>query len=160
MSSIPKSKIVRQPDLTCGSILNDVINWWYQEHENIKKKHKELLGTTNAIGVLVTPALDIRHVYANYIIRVHPNVRLSNSIARRLWLAQTTWTDYETLVKMAPVEQVSLIQLQGSDLFFARIAQGARVDGATLPSGFKVPRGKWIVDGDCIRRIDGEENPE
>jgi hypothetical protein len=59
-----------------------------------------------------------------------------------------------------PVEQVSLIQLQGSDLFFARIAQGARVDGATLPSGLKVPRGKWIVDGDCIRRIDGEENPE
>ena len=59
-----------------------------------------------------------------------------------------------------PVEQVSSIQLHGNDLFFARIAQGARVDAATLPSGFKVPDGKWIVDGDCIRRIDGEENPE
>ena len=96
-----KSKIVRQPDLTCGSILNDVINWWYQEHENIKKKHTELLGTTNAVGIVQTPVLDIRHVYANYVIRVHPNVRLSNRIARRLWLAQTTWTDYQTLVDMA-----------------------------------------------------------
>jgi len=59
-----------------------------------------------------------------------------------------------------PVEQVSSIQLHGNDLFFARIAQGARVDGATLPSGFKVPGGKWIVDRNSLRRIDGEENPE
>lgn len=47
-----------------------------------------------------------------------------------------------------PAEQVSSIQLHGNDLSFARIAQGARVDAATLPSGFKVPDGKWIVDGD------------
>lgn len=60
-----------------------------------------------------------------------------------------------------PAEQVSSIQLHGNDLSFARIAQGARVDAATLPSGFKVPDGKWIVDGDCIRCIiGGEEKPE
>lgn len=96
-----KSKVVRQPDMTCGSILNDVINWWYQEHKFIRKKHIELLGVKNALGCVEVPTLTIAHVYANYIIVVHPNVRLSNRIARRLWLAQTTWSDYETLVAMA-----------------------------------------------------------
>lgn len=43
-----------------------------------------------------------------------------------------------------------VILLEGQDLDFARIAQGAKVGGATLPSGFKVPDGVWIVQGDKI----------
>ncbi len=43
-----------------------------------------------------------------------------------------------------------VIILKGPDLLFARIAQGAKVGGATLPSGFKVPDGVWIVQGDKI----------
>ena len=50
-----------------------------------------------------------------------------------------------------------LIILQGQDLTFAKIAQGARVDGATLPSGLKVPvtpGKKWIICEGFIRCID------
>ena len=39
------------------------------------------------------------------------------------------------------------------DIAFARMAQGARVDGAALPSGFKVPVTpgcKWIIQGVTI----------
>ena len=43
-----------------------------------------------------------------------------------------------------------VILLEGQDLLFAQIAQGAKVGGATLPSGFKVPEGDWIVQGDKI----------
>ena len=43
-----------------------------------------------------------------------------------------------------------VIILEGQDLVFAKIAQGAKVGGATLPSGFKVPDGVWIVKGDQI----------
>ena len=45
-----------------------------------------------------------------------------------------------------------VIILEGQDLLFAQIAQGAKVGGATLPSGFKVPEGDWIVEGDVIVR--------
>ena len=53
------------------------------------------------------------------------------------------------------------IELKDQDLAFAQIAQGARVDGATLPSGLKVPVTpgmKWIIYGENIRCI--EETPE
>ena len=49
-----------------------------------------------------------------------------------------------------------LIILQGQDLAFAQIAQGARVDGATLPSGLKVPVTpgfKWIISGQVLSLI-------
>lgn len=54
-----------------------------------------------------------------------------------------------------------MIILQGRDLVFAQIAQGARVDGATLPSGLKVPVTpgmKWIIDGETIRSIEETNN--
>ena len=43
------------------------------------------------------------------------------------------------------------------DLAFAQIAQGSRVDGATLPSGLKVPVTpgmKWMIEGQSIRCIE------
>lgn len=55
-----------------------------------------------------------------------------------------------------------LIILKDQDLAFAQIAQGARVDGATLPSGLKVPvtpGKKWIVYEKCIRCIDDTNDP-
>lgn len=47
-----------------------------------------------------------------------------------------------------------VILLEGQDLLFAKIAQGANVGGATLPSGFKVPDGDWIIRGNkCVKSI-------
>ena len=53
------------------------------------------------------------------------------------------------------------IELKDQDLAFAQIAQGARVDGATLPSGLKVPAipgMKWIISGEIIRCIEEVNN--
>lgn len=50
-----------------------------------------------------------------------------------------------------------LIILKDNDLAFAQIAQGARVDGTTLPSGLKVPVTpgfKWIISGQVVRCIE------
>lgn len=48
----------------------------------------------------------------------------------------------------------TVIILEGQNLLFAKIAQGSRVTGATLPSGFKVPKdGVWIVKGDKLVRV-------
>ena len=47
------------------------------------------------------------------------------------------------------------------DIVFAQIAQGARVDGATLPSGLKLPvtpGKKWIIEGQSIRCIEEANN--
>ena len=62
-----------------------------------------------------------------------------------------------------PDELTDLVgwELDDIDLAFAQIAQGARVDGATLPSGLKVPvtPGKrWIIDGQSIRCIEEANN--
>ena len=49
------------------------------------------------------------------------------------------------------------------DILFAAIAQGARVDGAILPSGLKVPvsPGKlWIIRGNYIHCEDLPATPE
>lgn len=49
-----------------------------------------------------------------------------------------------------------ILILKGQDILFAGIAQGARVDGATLPSGMKVPVTpgyKWIIQGKVVRCI-------
>jgi hypothetical protein len=48
---------------------------------------------------------------------------------------------------------VEIIPLKGPDISFSNIAQGARVDGAILPSGFQVPvtpGRKWIITGQSI----------
>ena len=53
------------------------------------------------------------------------------------------------------------IELKDQDRAFAQIAQGARVDGATLPSGLKVPVTpgmKWIISGEIIRCIEEANN--
>lgn len=52
---------------------------------------------------------------------------------------------------------IEIVLLKGPDIFFSNISQGARVDGATLPSGLKVPKTpgmKWIIEGQKIRCIE------
>ena len=52
---------------------------------------------------------------------------------------------------------VRMILTDPRDVEFTSCAQGARVDGVTLPSGLKVPvtRGKkWIIEDECIRCVD------
>lgn len=95
-----KSTVYRPVDMTCGSVLGDVVNWWYQNSQCIIDKHRELMGKPNALGVIECEPVDIRHVYAHYVITNHPNIRTESRIARRLWLAQTRWSDYRTLVEM------------------------------------------------------------
>ena len=48
-----------------------------------------------------------------------------------------------------------IVLVDPRDIQFAKIAQGARVDGAVLPSGLRVPvtSGQWFVDGVCVRCI-------
>ena len=55
-----------------------------------------------------------------------------------------------------------LIILKDQDLVFSEIAQGARVDGATLPSGLKVPVTpgfKWVISGQVVRCIEDTDVP-
>ena len=52
-------------------------------------------------------------------------------------------------------------ELDDIDLAFAQIAQGARVDGAALPSGLKVPvtpGKKWIIEHKYLRCIEEANN--
>ena len=109
-----KSTVYRPPDMTCGSIVSDVVNWWYQNHAMIKLKHMELVGKKNPLGVMEAPPVDIRYVYANYIISLHPNVRLDCKKARRLWLAQVMWSDYENLVGMISDKETLEVESSGS----------------------------------------------
>lgn len=49
----------------------------------------------------------------------------------------------------------SIVRLQGADVLFAGIAQGAVVTGATLPSGLRVPpthekNEQWMVFGKSL----------
>lgn len=55
-----------------------------------------------------------------------------------------------------------LIILKDQDLAFSEIAQGARVDGTTLPSGLKVPVTpgfKWVISGQVVRCIEDTDVP-
>ena len=62
------------------------------------------------------------------------------------------------------MDTIEIIVLQGVDIDFSKIAQGARVDGATLPSGLKVPitdGRQWVVTGSslwCINDVNEHGN--
>ena len=58
---------------------------------------------------------------------------------------------------------LELIVLEGKDKLLAEIAQGARVCGATLPSGLKVPTTegkKWVIRGNFIICVSIEYKPD
>ena len=46
-------------------------------------------------------------------------------------------------------KQVIILKHQ-TDKSFSFMAQHAKIGGATLPSGFKVPDGDWTIIGNCL----------
>ncbi len=50
------------------------------------------------------------------------------------------------------------IKLTGRAADFAKIAQGALVNGETIfPGGFSAPEGEYIIEGDELVPVDAEE---
>ena len=46
-----------------------------------------------------------------------------------------------------------------NDIAFSNLAQGAKITGATLPSGYKVPnRGTWVIKDTYLINIDEVSN--
>ena len=69
-------------------------------------------------------------------------------------------SEFEDYVKEKIEKQEAIILIHDSDVAFGKIAQLAKVGGATLPSGLKVPEGDWkIVNQYLVKDYDdGESN--
>ena len=69
-------------------------------------------------------------------------------------------TEFDSYVKKKIEKQEAIVLVDASDVAFSKIAQHAKIGGATLPSGLKVPEGNWkIVNKYLIRDYDdGEPN--
>ena len=64
-------------------------------------------------------------------------------------------SEFEDYVKEKIEKQEAIILIDDSDVAFGKIAQLAKVGGATLPSGLKVPEGDWkIVNRFLIKDYD------
>ena len=67
-------------------------------------------------------------------------------------------SEFEDYVKQKIEKQEAIILIHDSDVAFGKIAQLAKVGGATLPSGLKVPEGDWkIVNRYLIKDYDDGE---
>ena len=67
-------------------------------------------------------------------------------------------SEFEDYVKQKVEKQEAIILIHDSDVAFGKIAQLAKVGGATLPSGLKVPEGDWkIVNRYLIKDYDDGE---
>ena len=67
-------------------------------------------------------------------------------------------SEFENYVKEKIEKQEAIILIHDSDVAFGKIAQLAKVGGATLPSGLKVPEGDWkIVNRFLIKDYDDGE---
>ena len=53
-----------------------------------------------------------------------------------------------------------IILIDSNDIRLTSIAQMAKIGGATLPSGFKVPEGDWTIIGKCLVQDYTNENYE
>lgn len=69
-------------------------------------------------------------------------------------------SEFEDYIKEKLEKQEAIILIDDSDVAFGKIAQLAKVGGATLPSGLKVPEGDWkIVNRYLVKEYDdGEPN--
>ena len=54
-------------------------------------------------------------------------------------------SEFEDYVKEKLEKEQAIILIHDSDVAFGKIAQLAKVGGATLPSGLKVPEGDWKI---------------
>ena len=67
-------------------------------------------------------------------------------------------SEFEDYVKEKLEKQEAIILIDDSDVAFGKIAQLAKVGGAILPSGLKVPEGDWkIVNRYLIKDYDDGE---
>ena len=68
--------------------------------------------------------------------------------------------EFESYIKEKIEKQEAIILIDDSDVAFSKIAQLAKIGGATLPSGLKVPEGDWkIVNQYLVKDYDdGEPN--
>mgnify|MGYP001335810101 FL=1 len=67
-------------------------------------------------------------------------------------------SEFENYVKEKLEKEQAIILIHDSDVAFGKIAQLAKVGGATLPSGLKVPEGDWkIVNRYLIKDYDDGE---
>ena len=67
-------------------------------------------------------------------------------------------SEFEDYIKQKLEKQEAIILIHDSDVAFGKIAQLAKVGGATLPSGLKVPEGDWkIVNRYLIKDYDDGE---
>ena len=68
-------------------------------------------------------------------------------------------SEFEDYVKEKLEKEQAIILIHDSDVAFGKIAQLAKVGGATLPSGLKVPEGDWkIVNRYLIKDYDDGES--
>ena len=67
-------------------------------------------------------------------------------------------SEFEDYVKEKLEKEQAIILIHDSDVAFGKIAQLAKVGGAILPSGLKVPEGDWkIVNRYLIKDYDDGE---
>ena len=69
-------------------------------------------------------------------------------------------SEFDSYVKEKIEKQEAIVLEDASDVAFSKIAQLAKIGGATLPSGLKVPEGDWkIVNQYLVKDYDdGEPN--
>ena len=69
-------------------------------------------------------------------------------------------SEFDSYVKEKIEKQEAIVLVDASDVAFSKIAQLAKIGGATLPSGLKVPEGDWkIVNQYLVKDYDdGESN--
>ena len=64
-------------------------------------------------------------------------------------------SEFNSYVKEKIEKQEAIVLVDASDVAFSKIAQLAKIGGATLPSGLKVPEGNWkIVNKYLIKDYD------
>ena len=69
-------------------------------------------------------------------------------------------SEFDEYVKEKLKKEEAIILIDSNDVAFSKIAQLAKIGGATLPSGLKVPDGNWkIVNRYLVKDYDdGESN--
>ena len=69
-------------------------------------------------------------------------------------------SEFDEYVKEKLKKEEAIILIDLNDVAFSKIAQLAKIGGATLPSGLKVPDGNWkIVNRYLVKDYDdGESN--
>ena len=113
-----QAKKVRVPLLTSKTDADELINFWYSSHLLIKKNHVEHYGIKDHMGVTHTVPLDIRHVWAQYLIIYHVNCTDERRRCDRLWMLTASWRDYKTLVEMCTSKKFVETERGASDYRF------------------------------------------